>query len=365
MTINVSELVTGLKQICDKRDIDESVVIDAISKALAAAYKKSMGMKGQIVRANIDLDTGSVKFEQVKTVVPDDFVDSEEFDSDKHITLSNAKKIKSDVDVGNEIVFELENYNEDFGRIAAQTARQVILQKLKSAEKEKTILKYSDKIGTIVGGVIQKIHGGNIYVDLDNSVGIISRQDSVPSEKYMVGQRIRALLYDVGETEMGVTLKLTRSSAEFVKKLFEMESPEVSMGIVEIKEIAREAGSRTKIAVYSNDDTIDAVGACVGQSGSRVQAVRSELRGEKLDIVLWSPDPAEFIANALSPAIVNAVEIDESTKTAVVYVDERQLSLAIGVDGQNVRLAVKLTGYAIDIKEGNPVSDEEDEEMAE
>jgi N utilization substance protein A len=271
------------------------------------------------------------------------------FNPEHHIFLEDARKIKKDVRLGDEIVFPLES-QENYGRIAAQTAKQVIIQKIREAEKISVLDEFSSKQGEIVNGIVQRIERGNIFVDLGRTTGILPHDEQIRGEHYRAGERIRAYLYSVEETSRGIFLRLSRSHPLFLRKLFEMEAPEVASGVVEIKAIAREAGSRSKIAVVSHDEHIDPVGSLVGQRGVRVSTVMSELAGEKIDIIEWSPDPAKFVEDALSPAKVLSVDIDEEMRRATVEVSTDQQSLAIGKGGQNVRLAAKLTGWRIDIR---------------
>jgi N utilization substance protein A len=307
-----------------------------------------------------------MEFYQVKIVVDDSLVrmvaegeDIEEeiadddervrFNEEHHILIEDAKKIKSDVKPGDELVFPLEDKG-DYGRIAAQTAKQVIIQKIREAERGVIIEEYGAREGEIINGFVSKIERGIVYIDFNRASGIILPEEQIPGEFYSRGDRIKAYLYQVEETPRGVNLKLSRTHPGFVEGLFAMEAPEIASGIVEIKSIAREAGSRSKIAVFSNDEHIDPVGSCVGQKGVRVTTVMGELNGEKIDIIPWSPDPATYIVSAISPASVIDIEVNEDEHKATLEVSPDQLSLAIGKGGQNVRLAAKLTGWRIDIK---------------
>ena len=263
--------------------------------------------------------------------------------------MEDAQKIKKDVQIGEELEFHLET-KDGYGRIAAQTAKQVIIQRIREAEKISVMSEYGEKQGEIINGTVQRVERGNIFIDLGKTTGILPYDEQIPGEKYRQGERIRGYLYSVEETPRGVSLKLSRSHPKFIAKLFEIEAPEIASGVVEIKSIAREAGSRSKIAVFSSDEHIDPVGSCVGQRGVRVSTVMSELGGEKIDIIEWSEDPSQFIEDSLSPAKIEEIEIDEENKHAMIEVAEDQLSLAIGKGGQNVRLAAKLTGWKIDIK---------------
>ncbi len=373
-----------LDQMEEERGITREKMIDAIEQSLATAYKKEYGKRGQIVRAHFDIATGATEFSQIKIVVDESMVrideDAEEepepdprdqrrheeepaieegtrvrFDPEKHMFIEDARRIKGNAQLGDEIVFPLEP-KDDFGRIAAQTAKQVIIQKIREAEKESALAEFGQKEGDIVIGHAQRFERGNLYVDLGRVTGVMPYDEQIPGERYRPGERIRALLLKVEETPRGIFLKLSRSHPEFLEKLFAIEAPELQNGTIEIKEIAREAGSRSKVAVYSHDSHIDPVGSLVGQRGVRVSTVMSELGGEKIDIIEWSEDPAEFIEDALSPAQVLAVTLaetdpegEDTRKRATVEVAPDQQSLAIGRGGQNVRLAAKLTGWKIDI----------------
>ena len=359
---------SALKQLEEERGIPQEKVLEALELALATAYKKDYGKKGQIIRAKFDLETGKTDFYQVKIVVDESVAILEDakhegeysikentedervyFNAEHHILLEDAQKIKKGVEVNDEIIFPLEA-KDDYGRIAAQTAKQVIIQKIREAERTSIIDEYGTKEGEIISGVVQKAERGNVYVDFNRATGILSVEEQIPGEYWQRGQRIRAYLYSVEDTPRGINLRLSRTHPKFVEKLFAIEAPEIENGIVEIKSVAREAGARSKISVHSNDEHIDAVGSCVGQKGTRVNTITGELGGEKIDIIPWSEDPKQFVSNSLSPAKVLSIEIDEKEHKATVEVADDQLSLAIGKGGQNVRLAAKLTGWRIDIK---------------
>ncbi|MCD5396263.1 MAG: transcription termination factor NusA [Candidatus Pacebacteria bacterium] len=366
MLKNLKELTSALLQIAEEKGLSFERVLEATESALAAAYKKDFGKKGEIIRAKLNPETGEVKFWQAKIVVDKPMVYTEEefeklkkegkepeegkirFNPKKHIMIEEAKKIDPNVKPGDEIVFPLET-KADYGRIAAQTAKQVILQKLKEAERESIYDEFSKKEGEIVSGTVQRIEGKNIYLDLGKTLGVLPPKEQIPHEFYKPGQRLRVLIKKVEKTPKGSMIILSRAYPKFVSKLFEIEVPEVTSGQVKIRAIAREPGSRTKIAVSSEQEGIDPIGAMVGQRGTRVAAVINTLNGEKIDIVQFSEDPKEFIANALSPAKVIEVKLGEKGGAEVI-VPEDQLSLAIGKDGQNVRLAAKLTGWKIDVK---------------
>lgn len=389
-----------LDQMEDERGVSREKMLDAIEQALATAYKKEFGKRGQIIRCRFDITSGATTFDQIKIVVDESMVRMEEapeespeddrrphveeepvmgedgelrvrFDPEKHILIDSARLIKRDVALGDELIFPLEA-KDDFGRIAAQTAKQVIIQKIREAEKESALSEFGQKEGDIVVGHVQRFERGNLYIDLGRVTGVMPYDEQIPGERFKPGERIRALLLAVEETPRGIFLKLSRSHPDFLEKLFAIEAPELQSSAVEVKAIAREAGSRSKIAVFANDAHIDPVGSMVGQRGVRVSTVMSELGGEKIDIIEWSADPALFIEDALSPAEVLSVEIvesgDESGENrgkAVVTVAPDQQSLAIGRGGQNVRLAAKLTGWKIDIvstqKDTEDEKDDEDE----
>jgi N utilization substance protein A len=364
-----------LAQLEEERGIPKEKVLEAIEFSLASAYKKEYGKKGQIVKAEFDVQTGAVEFKQVKTVVSKDQIiegveefegeiDPENpkifFNSEQHILIEDAKLFKTGVQLGDEVVFPLENKG-DFGRIASQTAKQVIMQKIREAEKVSVVSEYGQHEGEIVNGTVQRMERGSIFVDMGRAVGFLGYDEQIPGERFKQGERIRAYLYKVEESPRGVFLKLSRSHPRFLEQLFFAEVPELAQGMVEIKAIAREAGARSKIAVYSPDEHIDPVGAMVGQRGVRVTTIMSELGGEKIDVIEWSNDPVEFIEEALSPASVIAVDLDEESKIARVSVAEDQQSLAIGKGGQNARLAAKLTGWKIDVQAVKGVRSDEDE----
>jgi N utilization substance protein A len=359
----------------EDRGIGRATMIDAIESAMATAYKREYGKRGQVIRAKLDLNTGTVSFEQVKTVVDETTVrfpkEGEEvleetappfhheeeqlaegelprFDTEKHILLANAKLMKRDAMLGEEIIFPLEP-QDDFGRIAAQTAKQVVIQKVREAEKLSMMEEFGEKKGEIVGGIVQRMERGAIFVDLGRTTGIIPYEEQIPGEHYRMGERIRAYLYAVDEGFRGVYLRLSRAHPRFVVKLFELEAPELASGAIEVKALAREPGSRTKISVASLDPHVDPVGSLVGQRGVRVSTVMGELGGERIDIIEWNDDAREFVKEALSPATPLSVELNEEEHRATVTVSEDEQSLAIGRGGQNVRLAAKLTGWNIDI----------------
>ncbi len=416
--LDTKQFISSIKQITEEKGIPEAKVIETIEAAIAAAYKKDYGKKGQIIRAKLNSETGDIAISQVKFVVegvdsegyvigelpaPGSMDDQEEgqqrteqknsqftadiarpradidsglwhegtgttpkaegpegkdnlgagavkFNPEKHLTLKEAKKIKKKAEVGDEIVTELEA-KTDFGRIAAQTAKQVIIQRLREIERGVIFDEFKQKEGEVVSGIVQRNERRMVYVDLGRTNGLLLPAEQIPQENYRIGQRLRFLILRVEETNKGPTVLLTRANPRLVLKLFEFEVPEIEAGSVEIKAIAREAGSRSKIAVSSNEDRVDPIGSLVGQKGVRVQTVINELGGEKIDIAEWSDDPIKFIAHALSPAKILDVKIlDEKYRHALVEVADDQFSLAIGRKGQNVRLAAKLTGWKIDVR---------------
>ncbi len=375
--LNIKELSRALKQVAEEKGLEPEKVIEAIESSIAAAYKKEYGERGEIVKAKLDLKTGELIFSRVKTVVdettirfveeqteeerkanpnPEPAADSDEvklprYNEERHILLAEAKKIDPKVNLGDEMNFPLET-REDFGRIAAQTAKQVILQKLRESERDSILKEWHDKEGTIVSGIVQRFERGHVYVDLGRTVGVMFGNESIPGEHYRSGERLRFLVLAVQEDARLPGIILSRSHPKFVTKLFEMEVPELAEGIVEVKSIAREPGNRTKLAVVSKSEGVDPVGALVGQRGTRVMAVNNELGQEKIDIIEWSEESEKFIGNSLSPAKATSVEI-MPRREARVYVPEDQLSLAIGKGGQNVRLAAKLTGWKIDVRSQN------------
>lgn len=379
-----------LSELEEERGIPRESVVEAIGTALATAYKKEYGKRGQVIRAKFDITTGTTEFFQVKFVVDDTRVwfptetdeekgeghvhstdpnaptseddDRVRYDPEKHMLLEDARRIKKDVQVDDEMIFPLEAH-DDFGRIAAQTAKQVIIQKIREAEKVSIMGEFEGREGQIVAGSVQRVERGNIFLDLGRTQAIMPYDEQIPGERFRQGERVRAYLYSVEEGPRGVMIRVSRSHPRFLLKLFEQEAPELASGAIEIKAIAREPGSRSKIAVHALDEHIDPVGALVGQRGVRVSTVMSELGGEKIDIIEWSEEPAHFIEDALSPAKVLDVETDEDEQRAVVEVAEDQQSLAIGRGGQNVRLAAKLTGWRIDIHstQGESVAEVDDE----
>ena len=381
----LGEFGSAILQIAEEKGIAKSVIIETIEAALSAAYKKDYGKRGQRIRAEFNEVGGDTKFFLIKDVVDEttrEFVEGDEeedenveveqevegeeklprYNPERDMLLAEAKKIKKDAKIGDVIELELEPQHE-YGRVAAQTAKQVIIQRIREAERDSMFQEYKGKEGEVVSGTVQRIEGRNTYIDLGKSVGVLFPQEQVQGEMLRTGQRVKVYLYKVESDPKGPGITLSRTHPDMVRKLFELEVPEIFAGTVEIKSIAREAGSRTKIAVSSNEEGIDPIGSCVGQKGTRVQAVIEELGGEKIDIIEWNEKPEKFIAAAISPAKVLSVALNEDKKEAKVSVPEDQLSLAIGKQGQNVRLAAKLTGWKIDVLGVSPKAAEEQVEV--
>lgn len=378
-----SEIISAIRQVCDEKNISMDSVITTIEAALAAAYRKDFGDKTQNIVVEFDAETGNSKVYDVKTVVPD--VDLEElekkleeqkvrreageeipledevkrFNPKSEIMLAEARKIKKTVGVSDQIKTRL-TVPAEYGRMAAQTAKQVIIQRLREAERENIYSEYKGKEGEVINAVVQRHEGYNVLFDVGQATAVMPPDHQVRRERYESGRRMKVLLVSVMMTTKGPQIIVSRSSEQLVAKLFAHEVPEVNSGLVVIKAIARESGERTKVAVATEEENIDPVGSCVGQRGTRVQTVIQELNGEKIDIVEWSDSIDAFIENAIAPAKVLSVAIDEASKRAVIKVKEDQLSLAIGRGGQNVRLASKLVGLRIDIaKEDGTIHENE------
>lgn len=346
--LNLKQLALSIKQIADEKNLPEEMVNDIIEQAIAAAYRRDFGDREQEVRAELNASTGEVTVYTSKEVV------EQVGDDGFEISLADAKKIRKDAAIGETV--ELSDQPKTFGRVAAQTAKQVILQKLREAEREVVMTEFEDKIGTVIVGTVQRVEPRVVRVELGKTVGIIPQSEQIPGEYYSIGSRIKVYLKDVERGTRGPQLILSRANEAFIEYLFRQEVPEMENGAVEIKAIAREAGKRTKIAVRSTVPGVDPVGTFVGGHGTRVQAVMNEIGDqEKIDIITYSEDVKTFITNALSPAEVRAIDLDESAKRAKVQVSEDQLSIAIGRSGQNVRLASRLTGYELDIEAANSV----------
>jgi N utilization substance protein A len=388
------QFMSAMSQIAEEKGIAQEQIVETLEMAIAAAYKKDYGKKGQNIKVKFDMKTGEIKVFQAFLVVDKDMLKEEpieqgeesssakatedkEFDDDeevdaegnkkvrfnpyKHMMVDEAQKIKKSIKPGEELQTKLETHT-DFGRIAAQTAKQVIIQRLREAEREVIFAEYKDKEGEVVSAIVQRIEGRNIFMDIGKAVGILYPEEQVPGERFFIGQRLRTYILKVEKSPKGADIILSRAYPKLVSKLFSIEVPEISTGAVQIKSIAREPGSRTKIAVWTEEEGVDPVGSCVGQKGSRVQTVINELGGEKIDIIEWNETMEKYIANALSPAKIINVTIDESRRTALVIVPEDQISLAIGQRGQNVRLAAKLTGWKIDVKSERMIEEEKAKE---
>ena len=399
--MDIKNFKSAMSQIAEEKGISMEKIMESIETAIAAAYKKDYGKKGQVIRAKLSMVTGEAKFWQVKTVVSEDMIYSDEeleqlakdeesgpaqisptgkteagkekieteseegkvrFNPEKHIMLDDAKKKKKTIKVEEELETLL-TAKKDYGRIAAQTAKQVILQKIREAERETILDEYKTKEGEILSGIVQRVEGNNIYIDIGKTLGILPKEEQVFGEFYRPGQRLKVYILKVEETSKGPAVFLSRAYPKMISKLFELEVPEISQGSVVIRSIAREAGSRSKIAVEAVEEGIDPIGSAVGQRGTRVMAIINELGGEKVDIIEYSDDSETYIANALSPAKVLEIKVMPKNK-ALCIVPEDQLSLAIGKDGQNVRLAAKLTGWKIDVRGLEQEEAEEEEEPA-
>ncbi len=356
VSANRLELLQIADAVAREKSIDRKIVIQAMEDAIQKAAKSRYGAENDI-RCEIDPKTGDTRLARVLAVVENVENDSTE------ITLEDAKRRNPDAKIGDLIAESLPPL--DFGRVAAQNAKQVIVQKVREAERERQFNEYKDRMGEIANGTAKRVEYGNVIVDLGRAEGIIRRDEMIPRENVRYGDRIRAYIYDVRREQRGPQIFLSRARPEFMSKLFAMEVPEIYDGVVEIKSVARDPGSRAKIAVISKDSSIDPVGACVGMRGQRVQAVVNELQGEKVDIIQWRPDAAEFIVNALAPAEVTKVVLDEDSNRIEVVVPESQLSLAIGRRGQNVRLASQLTGWDIDILTEQEESERRQKEFSE
>ena len=416
---NVSDISMAIKQICEEKNIPFESVIESIEAALAVAYRKEYGSKGQNIQVEFNPVNASMRIYDVKTVVADELFeeyqkeqeelekaeaeaekegedkkekkdekkeetdkkedekkekkegagdeDEEEekkFNPKTDIPLSEIQKENEDAEVDDEIKTELEA-PEDYGRVAAQTAKQVIIQKLREAERDTLFNTYQDKIGQIVNATIQRVEGKYVFVDLGQATAVMPPQEQIREEQYEPGQKVKIFLVSVDKTNKGPEIIASRAHPQIVAELFRLEVPEINQELIEIQAVSREAGSRSKIAVTSTDETIDPIGSCVGQRGTRVQTVIAELGGEKIDIVEYSEDAVKFITNALAPAKILSVKLNDEEKTALVEVKEDQFSLAIGRQGQNVRLASQLTGWKLDIlKEGEEPEDREKERAA-
>lgn len=382
----LGEFGSAVMQIAEEKGISKERVLEVVEAALSAAYKKDYGKKGQVIKAVFDEVKKEANFFLVKEAVDEttrEFIEETEvsetgdvseerkeeinndedrlprFNVERDILLSEAKKLKKGIALGETIELPLESHDQ-FGRVAAQTAKQVIIQRIREAERESMFIEYKEKEGQVVNGVVQRVEGRNVFVDLGKSIGILFPSEQIEGESYRAGQHLKVFLVRVESDTKGPGLLLSRAHPEMVRHLFSLEVPEIFTGTVQVKAVSREAGSRTKIAVFSDEEGVDPIGSCVGQKGTRVQSIIDELGGEKIDIIEWNENTEKFISAALAPAKVLSVNLIEEEKKAIVKVPNDQLSLAIGKRGQNVRLAAKLTGWKIDV-----TSDTEDEKSAE
>ena len=336
-----SELFESLEMIEEEKGISKDIILDALESALISAYRKHFGAV-QDVGVVFNEEDGSIKIFAHKRVV------EEVEDKETEISIDEAKRINEKYGLGDIVEFEVTPAS--FGRIAAQTARQVVFQRIHEAEREKMVNEYSDRENDIATAMVRKIDGRNVMLEIESTESVLMPNEQVRSDHYAVGERYKVFVREVAHTARGMHVVVSRSHPGLVRKLFELEVPEIADGVIEVKALSREPGSRSKMAVYSNNESIDPVGTCIGPKGMRVQEVIKELRGEKIDIIRYSENPAEYVANALSPADVVSIEVDEEKKMCSVKVPESQLSLAIGREGQNVRLAARLTGWKIDLK---------------
>jgi N utilization substance protein A len=339
-----SELLTAVGQLCSEKGVPKELVLEALEAALVSAYKRNYGSLAEALTAEIDQGTSDVRIYHHPTVVEADP------EGPDQILVDEARQTKPDAEPGDVLDIEVTPPNFNLGRIAAQTAKQVVVQKLREAERKMVYDEFAEREGEIVHGIVQRIEQGNVFVEIGRAEALMPRSEQVPTERYYPQQRIRVYVSEVNDTHRGPQIIVSRGHRFMLRRLFEQEVPEIYNGTVEIKAIAREAGARSKVAVAARQPGIDPVGSCVGMRGVRIQNIVNELGGEKIDVVEWSDDAAGYVANALSPAQVTEVRINEEEKTATVIVPERQLSLAIGKEGQNARLAAKLTGWRIDIK---------------
>ena len=337
-----TELKAAITQLSAERNLPKEIVLAALESALASAYKKSMSALDQDVVAKVEPESGEINFYVQKAVV------EAVTNPDREISIKEARKKRATSQLGD--VINIECTPENIGRIAVQAAKQVVLQRLREAEHRVVYEEFTDREGKVVGGAIQFMEAKRIYVRLNRMEGILPANEQVPNERYYRGQRLKFYLLEMSQRDREPQIIVSRSHPNLIRGLFELEIPEVHSGVVELKALAREAGHRTKVAVATVQENVDPVGSCLGPRGIRLQSIINELHGEKIDVIQWHPDPAVFIANALSPSQVASITIDEETNTATVVVPDKQLSLAIGKEGQNARLAAKLTGWRIDIK---------------
>ncbi len=354
-----NELFLALTQLAAERNLPQSIVVSAVKEALASAYRKDPAAKGQDILVEVDSETGDVIVKTILNVKEKDEIE----DPLSEISEEEAQKLNKDLRVGDFIETGFMEYNP--GRIAAQTAKQVVLQKLREAERDLVFGKFADKKGQVIVGTIQRVDSRNVFVDIGRANALMPPSEQTSYEKYRVGQQLKFFVTEVQRTARGPEIIVSRTHPELLRKLFESEVPEISAGVVEIKALSREAGARSKVAVSSEDDDVDAVGACVGLRGIRIQNVVNELLGEKIDVVDWSEDPKVLITNSLSPATVSNVSINPDDSSATVTVPKKQLSLAIGKEGQNARLAAKLTLWKIDVQAEEEVIIEQPDEVIE
>jgi len=347
---NEEEFFSAIDLICEEKKLPKERVMETIEAALAVAYRKDYGRPQMEIKASI----GSGGLDDVDFFIVREVIDDEEEIKDEltQMHLKDAKKIDKDVEVEGKVILPAEK-PENFGRIAAQTAKQVVIQRLREAERETVFDEFKDKVGQVMSGIVQRIEGQNVFIDLGPAIGILYPTGRVPGERYNIGQRLKFLLESVDNTPKGAQIVMTRSSSDFIKNLFTLEIPEIDLGTVEIKSVARDPGVRSKVAVVANQDGVDPIGSCVGQKGTRVQAVINEVGNEKIDIVLWDQDEIAFIKNALAPAKIAKVSADKENNQATIYVEADQQSLAIGKGGQNVKLASKLVNWKLDIVEAS------------
>ena len=377
--MDLKSLSFAVAEVANERGISQQKIFEVIEEAIASAYKKEYGRKKQKIIAKLDVKNGDLKFWQVRQVVSPEMLLSDEdmealkekraksdeiieengkvrFNSERHILIDEAKILEPTIKAGEEIMLPLES-KENFGRIAAQTAKQVILQKIKEVEKEEAFKEFKDKEGEVVSGIVQRIEPGAVFLDIGRTSAVLPRKEQIYNEQYRPGQRIKLFVLEAEQTSKGPQILVSRIYPKLVSKLFELEVPEIGAKQLEIKSIAREPGLRSKVAVAALEDGIDPIGALVGQRGTRILAVINELAGEKIDVIEWNEKPEKFIANALSPAKVLEIRAMPKNK-AIAIIQDDQLSLAIGKEGQNVRLAAKLTGWKIDIKSVSQVEQE-------
>jgi len=377
--MDLKSLSFAVAEVANERGISQQKIFEVIEEAIASAYKKEYGRKKQKIIAKLDVKNGDLKFWQVRQAVSPEMLLSDEdmealkekraksdeiieengkvrFNSERHILIDEAKILEPTIKAGEEIMLPLES-KENFGRIAAQTAKQVILQKIKEVEKEEAFKEFKDKEGEVVSGIVQRIEPGAVFLDIGRTSAVLPRKEQIYNEQYRPGQRIKLFILEAEQTSKGPQVLVSRIYPKLVSKLFELEVPEIGAKQLEIKSIAREPGLRSKVAVAALEDGIDPIGALVGQRGTRILAVINELAGEKIDVIEWNEKPEKFIANALSPAKVLEIRAMPKNK-AIAIIQDDQLSLAIGKEGQNVRLAAKLTGWKIDIKSVSQVEQE-------